>query len=377
MFFHNFKYSLKTLLRNKSLIFWTFAFPLILGTLFYMTFSDISSKEKLNVIDIAIIDNEEFKNNNMLKYSFDVLSEDGSENQMFNTKYTDKDEANKLIEEDKIVGYLLIEENTPKIIVNKSGINQTIFKYVTEEVFQKGKMLENLDYSAMNQNIQEIMSSETVNLNNVTNDNLDYIMIEFYTLIAMACMYGSLFGMTSINYKMANISSVGKRVAISPTKKGTTILSSLMASFLLQLIGIVILFLYTIFVLHVDYGSHIEFVVLLAFVGSLAGQVLGVFVGSVFKVGENSKIGILIGIIMSCCFLAGMMGVMMKYVIDTNIPIINKLNPVNMITDGFYALYYYNTFDRYWFNIISLAIYSLILTTISFFVIRRQKYDSI
>ena len=62
MFLHNFKYSLKTLLRNKALIFWTFAFPIILGTLFNLAFSDIENKETLDIIDIAIINNEEFKN---------------------------------------------------------------------------------------------------------------------------------------------------------------------------------------------------------------------------------------------------------------------------------------------------------------------------
>ena len=61
MFWHNFKYSLKTLLRNRGLLFWTFIFPILLGLFFYMAFSDIEKKEKLDIINIAVIDNEEFK----------------------------------------------------------------------------------------------------------------------------------------------------------------------------------------------------------------------------------------------------------------------------------------------------------------------------
>ena len=57
MFLHNLKYSLKTLFRSKALIFWTFAFPIILGTFFKMAFSDIENSEKLDIIDIAIVDN--------------------------------------------------------------------------------------------------------------------------------------------------------------------------------------------------------------------------------------------------------------------------------------------------------------------------------
>lgn len=67
----------------------------------------------------------------------------------------------------------------------------------------------------------------------------------------------------------------------------------------------------------------------------------------------------------------------MKYIIDKNIPIINKINPASMITDGFYSLYYYDTLDRYFFNIVSLLIFASIAIVISYISLRRQKYDSI
>lgn len=66
MFRHNFKYSLKVLFKNKILIFWTFAFPIILGIFFNMAFSNIENSEKLEIINIAIIDNEEFQENAIL-----------------------------------------------------------------------------------------------------------------------------------------------------------------------------------------------------------------------------------------------------------------------------------------------------------------------
>ena len=47
-----------------------------------------------------------------------------------------------------------------------------------------------------------------------------------------------------------------------------------------------------------------------------------------------------------------------------NIPILNILNPANMITDGFYSLYYYDTMSKYYFNIVSLLIFSLIMILI-------------
>ena len=80
---------------------------------------------------------------------------------------------------------------------------------------------------------------------------------------------------------------------------------------------------------------------------------------------------------MLASFLSGMMGITMKYIIDTNIPILNKINPAAMITDGLYSLYYYRTLDRFYFNIISLIIFSIIMLVISYQGLRREKYDSI
>ena len=64
---HNFKYALKTLFKNKVLIFWTFAFPIILGTFFNMAFSSIEENEKLHIIPIAIVKTEELENNKVIK----------------------------------------------------------------------------------------------------------------------------------------------------------------------------------------------------------------------------------------------------------------------------------------------------------------------
>ena len=401
MFIHNFKYSLKTLFRNKMLIFWTFAFPIILGTLFHLAFSNISKTETFDAIDIAIVKNDDFESNEAYKTVFKQLSDESSENHMFNTKYVSEDEAKKLLEDDKIAGYMKLEGDEPKLTFVKNGINQTIFKYVVEEIAQKSDMINNIveqeiktkmlsasineeentdisiDTQAIIQKAYEQVQNNEVKLKNTSNKNLDYMMIEFYTLIAMTCLYGGILGMVALNQNLANMTNQGKRISVSPIKKAKLLLSSLLAGYVTQLVGLALLFAYTVFVLKVDYGNNIGLIILLAMVGSFAGLTMGVAVASLFKASDNAKTGILIGITMFGCFLAGMMGVTMKYVIDKNVPIINKLNPANMITDGFYSLYYYDTLDRYYFNIASLLIFAFALIVISFFSLRRQKYESI
>lgn len=393
MFLHNFKYSLKTLLRNKGLIFWTFAFPIILGTLFSLAFSDIENKETLDIIDIAIVNNEEFKTDTYFTESFKVLSKKKDPNQLFNTKYTDLSTAKNLLKETKITGYLLFTNNDVKITVNDKGYNETILRFVVDELSSQKEMLETItnkeitdayksgnltvDYKKIYQDTLSLINSTTPKLNNISNSNLSYTMIEYYTLLAMACLYGALISMFVTNKKIANMSSAGKRTSISPANKKTLLLGSFLASYLVQLLGILILYLYTIFVIKVDYGNNTLLVFLLLMTGSLAGLTLGIAISTVLKSNENTKTGILISLTMLASFLSGMMGITMKYVIDTNIPLLNKINPAAMITDGFYSLYYYSTLDRFYFNIISLIIFSIIMLFISYQGLRREKYDSI
>ena len=393
MFIHNFKYSLKTLFRNKELIFWIFAFPIILATFFNMAFSDIENSEKLDIINIAIIQNDDFDNNEVFKSAFEEMSDKNNKDRLFETKYTTKEEAQKLLEEEKVVGYMELIDNKPKLTFITSGINETIFKYVSEEIMQTSNIINNLteeeiqnqimtgnfnvDYESIYNKVIEITTEENVKLKNISSDNLSYTMIEFYTLIAMVCLYGGILGTVSINQNLANMSNQGKRVSVAPTTKGKVILSSVLASYITQLIGVALLFIYTIFVLNVDYGNNLGLIIILAMVGSLAGLSLGTMVATTIKSNENVKTGIILSITMLGCFLSGMMGITMKYIIDKNIPIINKLNPANMITDGLYSLYYYETLDRYIFNVVSLLIFAFTLIVVSYISLRRQKYDSI
>lgn len=375
---HNFKYSFKTLFGNKMLVFWTFAFPIILGTFFSMAFSNIEKSEALNIINIGIVDNEEYQSDILMKETFNELGNENSENQLFDIKYATLEHNIELLEEKQIIGYVKLENNIPKIVVNKNGIDETVLKSVVEEITQTKEMIKNLvSNETINMEVSNIINNATANIKDISSNNLSYTMIEFYTLIAMACLYGAMFGMTSINQALPNMSNTGKRISVSPIGKGKLVLSSVLASYLTQLIGIALLLIYTIFVLKVDYGANIPLVILLSLVGSISGLTLGVAIGTSLKTNENLKIGIIISVTMLGCFLSGMMGITMKYIIDKNIPLLNKINPANMITDGFYSLYYYDTVDRFIFNVISLLIFASIMIIISYFSLRRQKYDSI
>lgn len=55
MFWHFYKYRTKILLRNKSMLFWTLAFPILLGLMFMAAFGEIDQGGNLETINTGIV----------------------------------------------------------------------------------------------------------------------------------------------------------------------------------------------------------------------------------------------------------------------------------------------------------------------------------
>lgn len=393
MFSHNLKYTIKTLSKNKVLIFWTFAFPIILGILFNMSFSNIEKDEMLQIFDIAVVDNNEFKAQEIYRETLNELSSDNNENKLFNIKYVTEDEADLLLDNLAIKGYIVFKNDEPQVVIKENGTYQTLIKFVITEIGQNQTIIEDLSKKSIEEEISngnysvdtekiinDILNkikNEQINLKNISKSNLHYMQIEYYTLIAMACMYGGMLGLTAINNCLANMSNKGKRISVSPNRKSIIVLSSALGAYMVSLVGLALLIIFLKLGLKADFGNNITLVILLSAVGNLAGISLGVLIASIFKVSEGAKTGIVIAITMFLSVLSGMMGVTLKYVIDKNIPIINLVNPNNLITDGFYSLYYFDTLDRYFRDVRYLLIFIGICLVISFISLRREKYDSI
>ena len=381
MFKHLFINKFKILLRNKTMLFWSLVFPFILGTLFQLALRNVGDMFDMEIIPIAVVDNQYYQENKILKEVITDLSESG-ENQLFDTVYVSKESAQKLLDNEEIDGYILLnEDNNPQMVVKTNGINQTIIKSVLDEYYQMftstNKMI-NYNPKILYNGVLEKLNEDKNYIIDDSNENIDFSLNYFLTLIAMTCLYGSLIGLEVIKDSEANLSKKGARMCMAPVNKFKVILSGLLAGYVIQLVALVLLFLYLIFVFKVNFGSQIIPTVVLVAVGCLAGISLGTFVGVSNRKNEGFKIGVLISVTMLCCFFSGMMGVIsIKVFFDETFPLLAKINPINIITDGLYSLFAYKNLDVYYNCLIRISIFSLILIVLSSIFIRRKKYDSI
>ena len=54
----NFKYALLRLMRNKANLFWILVFPILLGCLFKIAFSNITASENFHTIPVAVVEGD-------------------------------------------------------------------------------------------------------------------------------------------------------------------------------------------------------------------------------------------------------------------------------------------------------------------------------
>lgn len=375
MFFHNYRYRMKCILRDRQLMFWTFLFPILLATLFNLALSDISSSHNFSNVNVAVIQNDELNQNTAFKNAIENADD------LFNLQYISVDEAKNLLQDNKIDGYLLFNPDL-QLIVKQSGLNQTIIKSFIDDYQQTTATLftiATLNPTAFENGLPESVSNRTdmIKTVSISRSNPDNIVIYFFALIAMTCLYGGFLGVKEVVAIQADQSPIGARVNLAPTNKLLVFIASISAATSIMIFELIFLLAYLIAFLKIDFGNQLGYIALTCVLGSLTGVTFGACIASLVKKSEGIKIGILIGTTMTMSFLSGMMVADMKYIISTRFPILAYLNPANLITDSLYALYYYDTHTQYFTDLIILSGFILVFSLITYFVLRRQKYASL
>ena len=384
MFFHNYKYALKTLLKNKALVFWTLAFPFILAIFFNLAFARLHDYDQFEPFDVAVV-NDDAYNESAFSEGFKTLGE--GDDRLINIKNMSRDEAEAMLDDKKVEGIVFVEDGQAHVKIKENGTDQTVLKMATEQVAQMADMGSDIAMLEVQRatgpiNPNEIKAKVEAALLNaepkITDDShvMNVVSIEFFTLIAMACMQGAMLSSEMLNRCLPNLSNRGKRVAIAPTKKSVVVLSNLLAGFTMLLGSVVLLILFMRFVLGVDFGDNMGLIMLLAGIGSLTATMFGMLLAVTFKMSDNAKQVVVLIITMVGCLFAGMFGGM-KFFFDEACPWMNKINPVGLITDGFYSLLYYDDMTRFIVNAVSLIALAAIFFVLSVRNLRRARYDSV
>ena len=371
MFFHIFKYNIRQLLREKTGLFWTLVFPLLLSTLFRLAFSNLNETAFFEKISVAVVSSAQADT---------VFLEAMASSELFDMQETDIVKADELLTKGDITGYITFAAE-PQLIVGKSGMNESMLKTFMDTYAQRTSTMEQVyrnNPQGLTQAFLDKLSAETSYTEaQPVSKSSNSMVIYYYALLAMTVLMMATYGCGVIMEIQANQSARAARVSVAPTHKMKIFLASVSATFITQLVCILIVLAYQILVLGVDFGASLGKVVLLCLVGCIMSITFGTALGAVFPKSEYLKTGVVVAITMLESFLAGLMAVEVKYFVQKALPIMGYLNPAALITDALYALFYYDTFERYYISLGILGVMAAVCCAVTYSVLRRQKYASI
>lgn len=237
------KYHFRILLRNREQMFWILLFPILLGIMFKVAFSNISSSEIQKPVSIAVV---EENNSDALKNIKTFLEKtelkDGVA--LFVPTYCTEEKAVSLLKEQTVDGILYTDDSasdtvTLSLTVSSSSsdtvrMNQSILQAFVK---QYNSLVSAIADTAKNhpENLEALLQSlseqvtytKEVSLNK---HNTDTYTQYFYNLMAMACLFTSLSGLYVSLNNQGNLSAIGARRNVSPVHKMKVIIAELFSN---------------------------------------------------------------------------------------------------------------------------------------------------
>lgn len=376
MFVRLFIYRLRVLLRNRSLLFWTFAFPVVLGLLFNLAFGNLDEITALETTNVGIVSTDQDK----AKQFEAVLKEIKNDDEViFKSKELSKKEAQKQLSDDKISGYFEIDAKNIELFVSKSGTQQTVLKELLNQYLQNTDKVETL--MALGAVQPQAITQALVQKNYVKDGNgtgnFNLKSFYFFTLVGMTVMYGFMWGLRNANDQQANQSPEGMRLCLIPRNKLLVSFANMLASLVLFFVQVTFILMFYRFIYQVEFGDHWNYILLVCALGAFTTISFGTLIGNALsKVDFQQKISIGISISMIMSFLAGMMGSQsIKYWIDVHVPLLGRINIVNLISESLYQLFYYQSLKTFYLNLLWLAGFGVLFILLNYSFERKVQYD--
>ena len=127
---HLFKYRFIQTTRDFSVMFWALTFPLILGTLFYLSFGSLgiesTGDSDWDTVKVAVIQDGSSSENHK---AFEKFLEQMDGEILDIQDISDEPEALDALIDEKILGIFYVKE-TPSLTVSKNGIHESILTSV-------------------------------------------------------------------------------------------------------------------------------------------------------------------------------------------------------------------------------------------------------
>lgn len=374
-----FVYKIKMIFRSPAAMFWAILFPVILGALFYFMFGNIGNVEQFSQVPVGIV--EEQENDIFMEMMESVEIEDGVP--MFEIKkYGSMSEAETALEKEIIQGIVLVKEQDFEMVVKESSIYSSLLKTFLDQYKQNMTLIEDVAVEHPEKVANLVMNlyqENSIGIKEISlkgQDKNPYTQY-FYALLAMACLIASSVGVQNGLEVQADLSPLGARRNVAPTKKMQQVLVDFVATLFIYCIMMTGVLAVIVFVYKQDFGSNAGLILLGTWVGSFTGLAAGTMLSVILKGSRAMKEGMAVGFFLTSSFLGGLQWGDITYILEKNWPVVNRVNPATLMVNAFKSLAVFGDYQQYVVNLVTLLAIGVLFLVFSIMKLRRTRYASL
>lgn len=392
-----FAYHLKQIIRQREALIWGFSLPIVLLLIFSMVFRPTTKEDlSLPVSRIGLIQGQEA---DFPDFMADLEAKKGVwKNQKWTEETPEKNAKLPLV----YGNFSTLKE--ARAAMNAGAIDAIVLdakagKYetrmarsyvlmVVQQVlrsYQTKTNMEEIAKSAVTKaptSVPAVAQEQKVEALEVNPDlrkgGVDQMLSFQFACIAYITFYAFSMGNHLLDNLHANQSPLGLREQISPLERRKSFVLHF-GAYLVIYIGFTLVLYLLLRLLGVEVATKTNIwpLLLLLFLGQCCGIVIGVVVAALLPEakGVRQAIGILLPLFLG--FLSGMMVSGVRTSVQAAAPLLDALNPVNMVNDGLYGLYTQGVGEIYHTAMAHLAITLVLFLGITIIALRRDRYESL
>lgn len=287
------------------------------------------------------------------------------------------------------------DAGAPRIILAPAGsgtssdasydVNRAILESVATSYLQSEALIEELathnpvalsDPTTIENALGLSVSVREVSLTHAQPDS----MVRFYyALLGMASIFAAHLAGESVWRLQPTSSAAGARRAVSGTSRMRLLIPTIGACWAVSTTFLVIAFGYICLTAHIDFSGREGLCLVGIAASSLLSCGIGALVGTLpGRMGSDSRRGILMALTCLLSLFAGLYGEPTMELADTiaqALPAATWLNPVCLIRDLFYTVYYYDTLIPFALRLAACMGIAAALLTVSAACMRRSAHE--
>lgn len=283
----------------------------------------------------------------------------------------------------------------PRIILAPAGsgtgsdasydVNRAILESVATSYLQSEALIEELathDPVALSDptTIENALGlSVSVREVSLTHAQPDSMVRFYYALLGMASIFAAQLAGESVWHLQPTSSAAGARRTVSSTSRMRLLIPTIGACWAVSTTFLAIAFGYICLTAHIDFSGREGLCLVGIAASSLLSCGIGALVGALpGRMGSDSRRGILTALTCLLSLFAGLYGEPTMELADTiaqALPAATWLNPVCLIRDLFYTVYFYDTLIPFALRLAACAGIAAVLLAVSTACMRRSAHE--